>query len=372
VTLESAVAPSVTIDGRQVLLFSSNDYLGLACHPALVAAGQAALAEFGAGAASSRLICGTLSPHRQLEEGLREWLHVEAVLLFSSGFTANQALLATLPGPQDVILSDELNHASIVQGCRLSRAQVLIYRHCDVEHLTKLLQGTPGARRRFIVTDAIFSVDGDAAPLAALSQLAEVHDAALMVDEAHSLGVTGPQGRGLCADLALRPDIFVATLGKSFGVSGAFVAGSTELIRLLESRAAPYIFTTASPPVVAAMAAAALPLVASADEARANLLANAQRLRQGLTQLGCRLCPGDWHIVPALVPGIAEALALQRRLYEKGLWVPALRPPTVPAGTERLRWSASASHSREQIDRALAIFADAYGQGRRVSGRNGT
>jgi len=351
--------PLVTVDGRQALLFCSNDYLGLSGHPLVREAAIHEAERAGVGACSSRLVCGTQEPHRRLEERLAGWLGRPRAVLLPAGFMANLAVLTTVAGRGDVIFSDALNHASIVQGARLSRAAVEIYPHRDLEALEALMDAAAGAARRMvIVTDSVFSVDGDAAPLEGLARLAERHGAALVVDEAHALGVLGPGGRGLAAEHGVRADVIVGTLGKAFGVAGAFVAGSSQLGRLLESRAVPHIYTTAPPAMLAAAAEAALELVEAAEEPRRLVRDLARRLREGLRDLGCDTGAGDAHIVPALVPGVTAVVRASAELLDRGVYVQALRPPTVPPGTERLRWTATARHTAEQVDLAVSRFGE--------------
>lgn len=359
--LQSPTGPEVTIDDRRVLLFCSNDYLGLATHPDITSAAHDAIEHYGVGAPSSRLISGTHTLHRQLEERLAQWLEVERALLFPAGFMANLAVLSTLPGPSDLVFSDELNHASIIRGCQLSQAPVTVYPHNDVDALEGLITRRlmdSGVRRRFIVTDSVFSVDGDEADLAGLAELAKRHDAALIVDEAHALGVLGPAGRGLCSFVGVIPDVVVGTFGKAFGCSGAFVAGSAELIRYLESRAAPFMYTTATPPALAAAATASLSLVEKADAARAHLLDLAHELRAAIEATGIAVHPNRNHIVPAIVPGVEQVVSVSSELFRRGVFVQALRPPTVPPGTERLRWTPTSKHTSEQIQHAAATFAE--------------
>ncbi len=269
-----------TIDAQPLLSFCSNDYLGLSGHPALASAAAAAIARSGFGAGASRLIAGDLPEHRELEAALSAFLDVEAVLLFPSGYQTNLGVLCALAGPGDLVLCDHANHASIIDACRLSRARPAFYRHLDVSSAEKrLLALAPPARRRFLVTESLFGMDGDVAPLAELADLARKHDAALIVDEAHAIGVLGPGGRGLCHDAGVRPDVLIGTLGKAFGAAGGFAAGSATLRRYLVNRSRTFIFTTAQPPPVAAAALAALHII-SGDEGQARREALANRVLQ--------------------------------------------------------------------------------------------
>jgi 8-amino-7-oxononanoate synthase len=354
--IAEAIGPETKVDGRLVLLFCSNDYLGLAGHPALRRAAIETIERLGVGAGSSRLISGTQAPHRRLERRLARWLGSESALTMPTGFMTNLAVITTLAGPEDVIFSDALNHASIVQGCRLSRAEVVVYPHNDHRALARLMAATR-ARRRLLVTDAVFSVDGDVAPIEALGALARQQDATLIVDEAHSLGVIGPRGRGLCAEAGVVPDVLVGTFGKAFGCSGAFVAGSAQLVTYLESRAVPYIYTTAAPPLLAAVAEAALEQIIDADAARSRLMANAERLRVGLTSLGADCGAARHHIVPSIVPGVKEVLALSAALFDQGVFTQALRQPTVPRGAERLRWTPTSLHTDAHIAQAIEAYS---------------
>jgi 8-amino-7-oxononanoate synthase len=354
-----ASGPGAEVDGQEVLLFCSNDYLGLSRHPVVVEAARRALERHGAGSCSSRLVCGSAPAHRDLEQRLAAWLGVDRALLFPAGFLANLAVLTVLVDRRDVVFSDELNHASIVQGCRLSGARIVVFPHRDAAALGALMaELCPGARRALVVTESLFSVDGDEAPLRDLAVLAARHEAALVVDEAHAFGVLGPGGKGLSAEAGIRPDVLVGTLGKAFGAAGAFVAGSGPLARLVESRAKPYIYTTALPPVMAAAAAAALELVQEGDDLRARLRSRSARLRSGVARLGCAVPSAAAHIVPTLVPGAERVMRASALLLERGIFVQGLRPPTVPPGTERLRFAATAEHTDEQVDLALRGLAE--------------
>ncbi|TFH26344.1 MAG: 8-amino-7-oxononanoate synthase, partial [Myxococcales bacterium] len=294
--------PEIEIDGRRVLCFCSNHYLGLANHPALAAASNTSERTEGVGAAASRLITGTMDAHRDAEAAYAEFVGVESAALFSSGYAANVGTIQALAGPGDVVFSDALNHASLIDGCRLSRAKVYVYSHRDVDHLASLLrEHRADSRRALIITDSLFSMDGVTAPLRDLAALGRSFDAGLLVDEAHALGVFGPGGRGLAAAQGVEPDVVVGTLGKSFGVAGAFGAGSQELVSLIRNRARSYVYSTAPPPLLARAAITALELVRGADEARQSLLSNAARLRAELGLLGFEVSPGDSQILPVLI-----------------------------------------------------------------------
>lgn len=331
----------VVIDGRELINFSSNDYLGLANDPDVIAAGREALERHGAGAGASRLVTGDSEAHRALERALAAFEGTEAALLFNSGYAANVGVLSALLGPGDAVFSDELNHASIVDGCRLSRAQVCIYRHRDVEHLEALLRATP-ARRRLVVTDSVFSMDGDRAPLRALREVCDRHGAALMLDEAHATGVLGATGRGLTELDGVEPDLKLATLSKALGGFGAFVACSSALRELLFNRARSLVFSTALPPAVCAMAQAALEK-AKHPGLRARLWANIDRVAAALGQRP------DSAIFSVVLGAPVAALTASARLREAGVLVKAIRPPTVPEGTSRLRIALSAAHRDDDV-----------------------
>jgi len=362
-TLRALGSPSgaeVMLDGRRVLLLSSNNYLGLATHPALEAAACDAVRRWGCGAGASRLIAGHLELHAEVERALAAFKGTEATLLFPSGYQANVGAVTALVGRGDHVFSDALNHASIIDGCRLSRATVHVYPHRDVRALERLLAGAPPGGRRLVVTDAVFSMDGDRAPLAELVSLAAQYHSHVMLDEAHAAGVLGPRGAGLAEACGLTREVavHVGTLGKALGGAGAYVAGSRALVELLVNRARSFVYTTALPPASVAAAAAALDVVRAEPERRARVLAHAERLRAGFAALGLRTA-GDTHIVPVLLGDNARALAVAEALLERGVLVQAIRPPTVPPGTARLRVTPMATHDDAQIGRVLDAFAAA-------------
>ena len=350
--------PEVQIDGRPVLCFCSNNYLGLANHPTLVAASEAATHGEGVGAAASRLVTGTMDAHRDAEVAYADFVGTPAAVLFSTGYAANVGTVQALAGPGDVVFSDALNHASLIDGCRLSRAKVYVYSHRDAEHLESLLrEHRPQSRRALIVTDSLFSMDGTAAPLRDLEVLARRFDAGLLVDEAHALGVFGPSGRGMAAAQGVEPDVLVGTLGKSFGVAGAFVAASDEVVSLIRNRARSFVYSTAPPPMLARAAIAALTLVRDADAARESLLFHADKLRSELRLLGFEVPDGHSQIIPVLIGENDRTMQLSAKLLAKGIFVQGIRPPTVPEGTARLRLTAMATHRPEHIERAIDAFA---------------
>lgn len=365
-TPHNACGPEMLVDGRNLVAFASNDYLGLANDAALKQGAMAAITQWGVGAGASPLVSGRLAIFEQLEQQLAKFAQREAALFFPSGFQANLGVLTALTDRHDVIFSDRTNHASLIDGALLSRAQHIRYAHTDMEDLARRLSETPinanGAR--LIVTDSVFSMDGDEAPLRTLLQLAEHYDAWLVVDDAHGLGVLGPQGRGSIADAGLPPHpnlVMIGTLGKAAGVSGAFVAGQQAVIEWLIQRARSYIYTTGPSPMVAGALLASIERILNGDALRARLQENIARLRQGIGALACPylLLPSRTGIQALVIGDNAKTLDLASRLLEQGYWVPAIRPPTVATGTARLRISLSAAHTPGQIDGLLAALANA-------------
>lgn len=361
---DTPCAAHMTVDGREIVGFASNDYLGLAAHPQLVAALAEGAQRYGAGSGGSHLLGGHSRAHAQLEDDLAAFVggFVDAprALYFSTGYMANLATLTALAGRGTTLFSDALNHASLIDGARLSRAEVQIYPHADTDALSVLLDAST-AETKLIVTDSVFSMDGDVAPLPRLLELAERHGAWLVVDDAHGFGVLGPQGRGAIARAALRSPhlISIGTLGKAAGVSGAFVTAHATVIEWLVQRARPYIFTTASTPAVAHAVSASVRIIASAegDARRAHLQQLIERTRAMLKTTPW--LPVDSHtaVQPLIIGNNEAALAAAEALDHAGLWVPAIRPPTVPVGTSRLRISLSAAHSHDDLDRLDAALA---------------
>lgn len=351
---------TVVLNGREVLNLSSNNYLGLANHSALKEAAREALDRYGCGSGASRLISGNMTAHEELEQRLARFKGTEAALVFNSGYQANVGIIATLVEKGDVVLSDQLNHASIIDGCRLSRATVSVYRHCDMDHLEGLLKKAPAKARKLIATESVFSMDGDIAPLRELVEMAERHGAMVMVDEAHATGVRGPNGAGVVAEMGLGDRVLVqmGTLGKALGAFGAYIAGSTALKDLLINRARSFIFTTSLPPVVLAMAGAAVDLVEKEPERQCTLRRNTERLRSGLEPLGYTV-GGSTQIIPVMVGEEQPCMELAARLLDSGFYVQGIRPPTVPPGTSRLRVTTMATHTAEQMEQALDAFTQA-------------
>jgi 8-amino-7-oxononanoate synthase len=349
--------PLLDVDGLSYLAFCSNDYLGLANHPALRAAAQAGLDKYGVGAGASALISGHTSVVEELERALAEFVGVPRALHFSSGYMANLGIIPALVGPSDVVFSDRLNHACLIDGARLSGAKFRTYPHGDVARLERLLEKNTSSRT-LIVSDAVFSMDGDIAPLPELLALCEKYDAWLLVDDAHGFGVLGPQGRGSVAHFGLKSQriLYMGTLSKAAGVAGAFVAGDEILIEWLLQRARTYIFTTASPPLLASALLAALKLLQTEEWRQRHLRQLVARLRSGLAGLPWALRPSETAVQALIVGDNQLALNLMEGLRERGIWVPAIRPPTVPKGTARLRISVSAAHSTEQVDQLTSAL----------------
>jgi len=358
--IEGPQRPRVLLDGAEVLLLCSNNYLGLADHPQVRAAAADAAERYGAGAGASRLISGTMSLHRTLEQRLADFEGTETALLFGSGYLANMGVVAALAGRGEVVFSDELNHASIIDGCRLSRAETFVYRHRDLEHLEWGLRQA-GSRAALIATDSVFSMDGDVAPLPDLAELAGRHRCMLMVDEAHALGTVGPGGRGAAAAAGLsgRVDVIVGTLGKSLGSYGAFVCARRPVAELLVNTARPFIFSTALPPPQVGAALAALKLLRSRPGLVEQLRRNAATLREALAGYGLELGASRTHIVPVLVGDARRAMALCERTLSKRVFAQAIRPPTVPEGTSRLRLAVMASHRGDELRAAATVIGHA-------------
>ncbi len=365
-TPDNPCGPEMILDGRRLVAFASNDYLGLANDPAIKQAATAAIEQWGVGAGASQLVSGRLAIFETLEQRLAEFAQREAALFFPSGFQANLGLLTALADRHDVIFSDKANHASLIDGALLSRAQHVRYKHLDLDDLNNKLKNTPvtTSGARLIVTDSVFSMDGDEAPLPALMALAEQFDAWLIVDDAHGLGVLGPQGRGSIADAGLRPHprlIMIGTLGKAAGVSGAFVAAQANIIEWLIQRARSYIYTTGASPIIAGALLASLEQILQGDERRAQLQRHITQWRAGIASLKLpfELVPSRTGIQALVIGDNAKTLAVSASLLEQGYWVPAIRPPTVPVGSARLRISLSAAHTSAHIAGLVQALAKA-------------
>lgn len=348
--LESPQGARIVVDGREYLSFCSNDYLGLASHPALIGAAQSAAARYGVGAGASHLVSGHSALHHELETALAAFAGLPSALLFSTGYMANLGIVTALAGRDDEIFADKLNHASLNDAVLLSRAKFTRYPHLDLLALEKRLAASR-AKRKLVVTDAVFSMDGDIAPVPELLALCERHDALLALDDAHGFGVLGAGGRGILEHFGVASEriVYMATLGKAAGVFGAFVAGSAELTDYLVQRARSYIYTTATPPLLSAALSASLRMIEGEAWRRERLRELIAALRQGLKLRRWRLMDSTTPIQPVIIGFNQETLAVSEALRERGIWVPAIRPPTVPKGEARLRISLSAAHSLEDV-----------------------
>jgi glycine C-acetyltransferase len=358
--VEGDQGPTLVIEGREVINFSSNNYLGLANHPALRKAAKEAIDRYGCGSGASRLISGNMTLHEELESKIAKLKGMEAALVFNSGFQANTGVIPVLVGEGDVILSDALNHASIIDGCRLSRAKIIVYGHGDLDELERGLKKSSPNRRKLIVTESLFSMDGDEAPLTDIVSLAEKYGAIVMVDEAHATGVYEPNGAGIVAKLGLGERVLVqmGTLGKALGGFGAYITGGKALRDLLINRCRSFIFTTSLPPAVMAMAIAAVNLIEQEPERRQTLWNNCQILRGGLESLGYSLGSSRSQILPLMIGDANQCMKLSEDLLQRGVFAQGIRPPTVPPGTSRLRITLMATHTREHIEHALKVFKE--------------
>lgn len=356
-TLSTPQSPHIVVDGKSYLAFCSNDYLGLASHPQLVAALQQGAAQWGVGAGAAHLVSGHFESHHRLEQQLATFVGKPSALLFSTGYMANLGVVQALVGRGDTVFADKLNHASLNDAMTLSRAEVRRYRHGDMEQLARLLEQAKSGRK-LIITDAVFSMDGDIAPLREMLALCERFDAWLYVDDAHGFGVLGEQGRGSLAYFGIASEriIYMATLGKAAGVSGAFVAAEQVVIDTLINHANSYVYTTATPPALSSALLRSLQLIELGDDRRAHLKHLVARLRSGLAGLPWALMESDTAIQPLLIGDNQRALELSAALRERGIWVAAIRPPTVPQGTARLRITLSAEHGDADVDRLVGAL----------------
>lgn len=358
-TVYTPQQPNLTVDGETYLSFCSNDYLGLANHPELIAALQQGAQQHGVGAGAAHLVSGHAHIHEQLEHRLAEFVNKPAALLFSTGYMANLGVVQALVGRGDTVFADRLNHASLNDAMLLSRANVVRYRHGDIAQLDAKLANTESGCK-LICTDAVFSMDGDIAPLPQLLALCEKHDAWLLVDDAHGFGVLGEQGRGALSHFGIASPriIYMATLGKAAGVFGAFVAAEQVVIDHLINSARSYVYTTATPPALAATVLDSLRLIREGDALRRHLSGLIEQLRSGLADLPWKLMESDTAIQPLLIGENQAAVNLSNALRERGIWVAAIRPPTVPVGTARLRITLSAAHSSAEVNRLLKALRD--------------
>jgi glycine C-acetyltransferase len=345
--------------GGDVLNFCANNYLGLADHPVLIDAAKEALDRWGFGMASVRFICGTQEPHKALEAKLSEFLGTEDTILYGSCFDANAGLFETLLGPDDAVISDELNHASVIDGIRLCKAKRLRYKNRDMADLERRLKEAAGARYRLIATDGVFSMDGYLAPLDEICALAERHDALVMVDDSHAVGFVGPTGRGTPELFGVtdQVDVVTGTLGKALGgASGGYTAGRAEIVELLRQRSRPYLFSNSVAPSIVGAALAGLDLLSSSGELLERLRANTALFRSRMTEAGFDLLPGEHPIIPVMIGDAAEASKMADLLLEQGIYVIGFSYPVVPHGKARIRTQMSAAHSTEDVERAVAAF----------------
>jgi glycine C-acetyltransferase len=359
--LEGPQGAAIRVAGREVLNFCANNYLGLASHPAIVAAAHDGLNQFGYGMSSVRFICGTQTLHKRLEGAVARFLQKDDAILYSSCWDANGGLFETILGDDDTVLSDELNHASIIDGIRLCKARRVRYRHSDMAELKRGLKEAEGSRLRLVVTDGVFSMDGDLAKLPDVCELAERHDAVVVVDDSHATGILGPGGRGTAEHLGVlgRVDVITSTLGKTLGgAAGGFTCGRAEVIDMLRQRSRTYLFSNSLPPPIAAAALKALELAGASTELRDRLHANARRMRAGLEAAGFTLKPGEHPIMPVMLGDAALAGRMADALLERGIYVIGFSYPVVPQGQARIRIQMSAAHTPEQVDRAIAAFAE--------------
>lgn len=357
--IESGQSPEITINGKSHILLSSNSYLGLSVDPRVVEAARLALEKYGTGSGGSRLVSGSSDLHHELEGHLSRFKNTEAAILFSSGYLANVGTISSLVGEGDIVYSDELNHASIIDGCRLSKASVRVYRHLDMEFLESVLKADAGApSRKLIVTDTVFSMDGDLAPLPDLVQLAEKYEAMLMVDEAHATGVLGEKGSGATEHFGVesRVPVVMGTLSKAVGSLGGYIAGSQELIDFIRNRVRSYIFDTSLPASSLAASIAAIDIIENEPERRERLWRLINRFKSELETIGLKILPSDSAVVPVLIGEAGLAVEFAAVLREKGVFTPAVRPPSVPHGMSRIRATLMAMHTDEHIDTALEAF----------------
>jgi len=354
-SMQSAQSGTTIIDGRRVIQLSSNNYLGFADHPRLKAAAREAIERYGSGAGGSRLICGNLELNEKLEAKIARLKKKESALLFNTGYMANIGILTAIMGEGDVIFSDEFNHASIIDGCRMTKAQTRVYAHRDMDCLERLLKELKKSRRRLIVSDGIFSMDGDIAPLPDLVSLAKRYECMVMIDDAHATGVLGAEGGGTGEHFGLQDeiDISMGTLGKALGGFGAFISGSNNLREFLINRSRPFIFTTALPPAVIASGIAALELLEEEPEIKARLWENVVYFKKGIKEIGFNTLQSETPIIPIMVGESSLTIKMGKMLLEEGIFIQGIRPPTVPQGSSRLRITLMATHTRRELEFAL-------------------
>ncbi len=357
-TIGSPMDAWIIVDGKRVLNMCANNYLGFANHPKLKEAAKKAIDEYGVGPTAVRSIAGTMDLHLELEEKLARFKKAEAVVSFQSGFVSNQAVIPTITGAEDVIFSDELNHASIIDGCRLSKAKVVRYAHNDPADLEAKLKEHASARRKLIITDGVFSMDGDIAPMDEIVKVAEKYDALTMIDDAHGEGVLGEGGRGIVDHFGLhgRVDIEIGTLSKAFGVVGGYAAGNAKIIEYLRQRARPFLFSSAVTPPDVAACIAAVDILQESDELVKKLWSNADYFKSKMKELGFNTGQTQTPITPIIIGDAAKAVAFSKALFDNGIFAMSITYPTVPRGTERIRVMNSATHSKEDLDFAIGVF----------------
>ncbi|MFC0557567.1 8-amino-7-oxononanoate synthase [Halalkalibacter alkalisediminis] len=355
-TMNTAPRTKVYIDDQKQIVFSSNNYLGLATEQQLVYAAETILHKFGVGSSGSRLTTGNTEWHEKLEERIASFKKTEASLLFSSGYLANMAVLTALPEKGDVLFSDQFNHASLIDGCRLSKADTIVYRHIDMDDLEEKLNATASSQRRFIVTDGVFSMDGTIAPLDKIMELASSYHAYVIVDDAHATGVLGEKGRGTSEYFHVSPDVVIGTLSKAVGTEGGFVSGSRVLIDFLLNHARTFIFQTSIPPSSCAASYVALEIIEQSGAKRQQLLEKVKQIKTNLIEMGYVVKGDLTPIIPVMMGEAETAVLFSSRLQDKGIFAPAIRPPTVPIGESRIRLTVTADHSSEEIAYLLKVF----------------
>ena len=361
--LETGQSPEIEIDGKVYILLSSNSYLGLSVDPKVKKAAIEALEKYGTGSGGSRLVSGSTDLHRQLEERIAKFKKTQSAILFSTGYLANVGTISSLVGAGDLVYSDELNHASIIDGCRLSRAEIRIYKHCDAAHLKSILETDKNMNsKKLIVTDTVFSMDGDLAPLPEIVEIAEKNGCIIMIDEAHATGVLGNRGSGATEYFGVedRVPIVMGTLSKAVGSLGGYIAGDTKLIDFIRNRVRSYIFDTSLPASCLAASLAAIDIIENEPERREYLWKLIKRFKLGLEQIGLKVLPSHSAVIPVLIGEAQPALDFALKLRENGIYTPAVRPPSVPPGKCRIRATLMAKHTEGQIEKALRAFEIAY------------
>jgi 8-amino-7-oxononanoate synthase len=361
--LETGQSPEVTISGKSYVLLGSNSYLGLSVDPKVVESAKLALGKYGTGSGGSRLVSGSFDLHRMLEERIARFKNTESSILFSSGYLANIGTISALVGSDDIIYSDELNHASIIDGARLSRSTVKIYKHLDLNHLQELIESDKNTKcRKLIVTDTVFSMDGDLVPLPELVEISEKYGCILMIDEAHATGVLGKRGSGATEHFGVedRVPVVMGTLSKAVGSLGGYIAGSKELIDFIRNRVRSYIFDTSLPPASLAASITAIDIIENEPQRREHLWNMVKKFKTGIEDSGLRVLPSHSAIIPVLIGDAEPALNFAKMLRENGVFTPAVRPPSVPHGMCRIRVTIMATHTEEHIDTALKAFRAAY------------